>query len=56
MDVHALTTYQYEMVTNVRVHTYLFSNVVLVPFQAVIPPPQLRRVTSEDAIHAVPNP
>ena len=35
---------------------YLLANVVLVPFHAVIPPPQLRRTRLECWIHAVPNP
>jgi len=36
--------------------TYLFSNVVFVPFQAVMPPPQLRSVNRLDWIQAVPKP
>lgn len=35
---------------------YLFSKVVFVPFQAVMPPPQLRSRMSEDWIQAVPKP
>lgn len=35
---------------------YLFTKVVLVPFQAVMPPPQLRSASRDDWIHAVPNP
>jgi hypothetical protein len=34
----------------------LFAKVVLVPFQAVMPPPQLRSVSRLDWIQAVPKP
>lgn len=35
---------------------YLFSKVVLVPFQAVIPPPHERRGMDVSSTHAVPKP
>ncbi len=35
---------------------YLLGNVVLVPFQATMPPPHERRVSVEAWTHAVPNP
>ena len=48
MDVDTLNSISILRVWDNLIRTYLLTNVVLVPFQAVIPPPQLRSVTRLD--------
>lgn len=56
VDVYALMTVSRVAISPEPVPTYLLTKVVLVPFQAVMPPPQFRKVTRLDWIQAVPKP